>query len=172
MADVQGPGPDQSSDNVFTRKIGPLPMWGWMAIALLLALFYYLYKKNSSSGGGASASTVNTPGGVDSSLVPQFVNQNYAAPEPPEAPQMTTPVPTKTQTVNAFSWTDTGQKWSLNELAKHLGISPKALKPSNEAAVDAVQSPNKKMEKGAHFTYVKEPKGITTTSTNDKAVKA
>lgn len=172
MPDVQGPGPDRSSGNVFTRKIGPLPMWGWMAIALLVALFYYLYSKNKG-GAGASPSTVNTPGGVDASLVPQFVNQTYTNVTPPAAPPMSSPqVPTSTQTVNAFSWTDTGQKWSALELAKHLGISVKALKPSNEAGVDALANPNKVMEKGAKFTYVKEPKGITTTKTNDKAVKA
>lgn len=79
--------------NVFTRKLGPLPMWGWMAIALLLALFYYLYKKNqsgsSSSGATSSPSTVNTPGGVDASLVPQFVNQTYVENTPPAAPAAT-----------------------------------------------------------------------------------
>lgn len=77
--------------NVFTRKIGPLPMWAWMGIALLVAVFYYLYKKNQSgsSGSGAqSASTVNTPGGVDASLVPQFVNQTYVQNTPPSAPDV------------------------------------------------------------------------------------
>lgn len=93
MADVEAP---QSSGggNVFTRKIGPLPMWGWMAIALLVALFYYLYKKNqSSSGSGTGASSggaaANTPGGVDASLVPQFVNQTYVENTPPAAPNIT-----------------------------------------------------------------------------------
>jgi len=78
--------------NVFTRKIGPLPMWGWMAIALLFALFFYLWNKNKQSAGaasGSSPSTVNTPGGVDSSLVPQFVNQTYTYVQPPTAPNVT-----------------------------------------------------------------------------------
>lgn len=73
--------------NVFTRKMGPLPLWGWMVIALLLAVFYYLYKKHqNSSNYSSSPSTVNTPGGVDASLVPQFVNQTYVENTPPAAP--------------------------------------------------------------------------------------
>ena len=68
----------QGGGNVFTRKLGPLPMWAWMGIALALAIVYYLYKKHTSSStssqNSAQNSSVNTPGGVDASLVPQFVN--------------------------------------------------------------------------------------------------
>jgi LysM repeat protein len=74
--------------NVFTRKVGPLPMWGWMGIALLLAIGYYLIKKNKSNANAAPA-TNNSPGGVDSSLVPQFVNQVYNQETPPPAPNVT-----------------------------------------------------------------------------------
>lgn len=80
--------------NVFTRKIGPLPMWGWMGIALLVAVFYYMYRKNkqgtTGSGTGASSggAAANTPGGVDASLVPQFVNQTYVQGVPPSAPDV------------------------------------------------------------------------------------
>jgi hypothetical protein len=79
--------------NVFTRKMGPLPMWAWMAIMLVLAGGYYLIKgkgSSSSTTGSTSASTVDTPGGVDSSLVPQFVNQTYVQGAPPAAPAATT----------------------------------------------------------------------------------
>jgi hypothetical protein len=80
--------------NVFTRKLGPLPMWAWMGIALLVAVGYYLIRKqqsgaNNTSGASSSPSTVNTPGGVDSSLVPQFVNQTYTNVQPPTAPNVT-----------------------------------------------------------------------------------
>lgn len=71
--------------NVFTRKIGPLPMWAWMGIALLVAVAYYVIAKKNSTAAAASATT-NTPGGVDSSLIPQFVNQVYNQEEPPAAP--------------------------------------------------------------------------------------
>lgn len=76
--------------NVFTRKIGPLPMWGWMAIAGLLAIFYYLYKKNQASKTAANTTAAaNTTGSVDQSLVPQFVNQTYVEGTPPAAPNVT-----------------------------------------------------------------------------------
>lgn len=74
----------------FTRKMGPLPLWGWMAIIGVLVLMYSFYAKhkqdttaNQSTGG------VNSPGGVDASLVPQFVNQTYVQDTPPTAPSVT-----------------------------------------------------------------------------------
>jgi hypothetical protein len=89
--------PESSSGgNVFTRKLGPLPMWGWMAVVLLLAIAYYFMHKQASSsssgntsGAASSPSSLNTPGGVDSSLVPQFVNQVYNQETPPAAPNVT-----------------------------------------------------------------------------------
>jgi hypothetical protein len=67
-------------------------MWAWMGLALLVAVLYYMVKKKSSansSSASQSPSTVNTPGGVDSSLVPQFVNQVYNQETPPAAPNVT-----------------------------------------------------------------------------------
>jgi hypothetical protein len=87
--------------NVFTRKVGPLPMWVWMLIALTVAVGYYLIKKKSSAStvGTATGSGTSTAGagGVDASLVPQFVNQTYVNNTPPAAPAATsTPPPTTT----------------------------------------------------------------------------
>lgn len=84
-----------SGGNIFAKRYGPLPLWGWMAIALVLAAFYYLYKKNQNPANySSSPSSVNTPGGVDASLVPQFVNQTYVENAPPAAPA-TTPSPSR-----------------------------------------------------------------------------
>jgi hypothetical protein len=117
--------PERSSGgNAFTRKVGPLPLWGWMAIIAVVAFAYSYYKKSkaTSSAGTSTASTTtavgsnNTPGGVDSSLVPQFINQTYNQETPPAAPNVTvnntlpappvggtqpspTPAPTQTTTV-------------------------------------------------------------------------
>lgn len=88
MPDVNAPAP-KSGGNVFARKMGPLPMWAWMAVGLLIAILIYMYNKNKNNNGSASQSTVNTPGGVDSSLVPQFVNQVYDESVPPAAPNVT-----------------------------------------------------------------------------------
>lgn len=75
---------------VFTRKIGPLPMWGWMAIVGVLVLMYSFYaKQKQSSQANQSAGGVNSPGGVDASLVPQFINQTYDQDTPPTAPNVT-----------------------------------------------------------------------------------
>ena len=75
----------------FTRKAGPLPMWGWMAIVGVLVLVYAYYKKskNATAATTQSTATNNTPGGVDSSLVPQFINQTYTQETPPAAPNVT-----------------------------------------------------------------------------------
>lgn len=73
----------------FTRKIGPLPVWGWTAIVAGMFLLYSLYKGKKNNSQAQSASTVNQPGGVDASLVPQFINQTYDNDMPPAAPNVT-----------------------------------------------------------------------------------
>jgi hypothetical protein len=88
---VSETAPERSgSNNVWAKKYGPLPLWGWAAIVLGVLWLYSKYKSKNSSGANAqSASTVDQPGGVDSSLVPQFVNQVYDNDVPPSAPNIT-----------------------------------------------------------------------------------
>ena len=82
-----------ASKNFLTKKVGPLPMWAWMAIVLVLGVVYSMYKKQkaatTATTSGTAAGGVNSPGGVDSSLVPQFVNQVYNQEQPPAAPNIT-----------------------------------------------------------------------------------
>lgn len=85
----QPTAPARNSGNVFTRKIGPLPMWVWMLIILVAAGGYYLIRKGSSTSTSNNQASANTPGGVDASLVPQFVNQTYTNVQPPPAPNIT-----------------------------------------------------------------------------------
>lgn len=87
----QGESGGGGGGNFLTRKLGPLPTWGWMAIVLVLVVAYSFYKKQSSSNSSTAqtAATNNTPGGVDSSLVPQFINQTYTNETPPAAPNVT-----------------------------------------------------------------------------------
>jgi len=68
-------------------------MWGWMAIGGVLALLYSYYRKakgtTSNSTAAAQQAAGNAPGGVDASLVPQFINQTYENITPPPAPNVT-----------------------------------------------------------------------------------
>jgi LysM repeat protein len=66
----------------------------------VLIVLYEKYKtKTSTASTAQSASTVNQPGGVDSSLVPQFINQTYNQETPPNVTVNTTvPVTSGTDT--------------------------------------------------------------------------
>lgn len=65
MAAQTGPEP-AARGNVFTRKIGPLPMWGWVAIIVAGILAYRWWSnRNTSTTSSGSATTpavvVTTP---------------------------------------------------------------------------------------------------------------
>lgn len=75
--------------NVFTKQIGPLPMWGWMGVALAAALAYFFWHKNKAA--ATAASPTNTPATTNSSLIPQFVNQVYTGNAPPVEPPIVGP---------------------------------------------------------------------------------
>ena len=85
-------------ENVFTHKLGPLPMWGWVGIAaaVLVAWRVYSAKKNgtssSTSGSGTSgAGSSGLAGGASPYDIPQFVNQTYTTVTGPPAPSMAHP---------------------------------------------------------------------------------
>lgn len=64
--------------NVFTKKMGPLPLWGWMGVGLAIALAYTYYKQKNAKQ-PASAPTNTSAGTTNSNLIPQFVNQNFVS---------------------------------------------------------------------------------------------
>jgi len=74
----EAPARPARRENVFTRKIGPLPMWGWLAIVGGGIGAWALYSRKQA---GQTTAT-----GTSASQVPQFVNQTYVSPTPPMAP--------------------------------------------------------------------------------------
>lgn len=78
--------PARSGGNVFTRKLGPLPLWAWMGIGLAVGLGYYYWKQSmgAAKSGASSASGGQGTDTIDSGLVPQFVNQTYVQGSPPQ----------------------------------------------------------------------------------------
>lgn len=80
--------------NIFTRKLGPLPMWAWLLIGIALILGFVYYRSKTSA-----ASPSQTPTGTDASQVPQFVNQTYTTVQPPSTTgqiESFPPIPTGT----------------------------------------------------------------------------
>jgi hypothetical protein len=84
VADTDAP----KGTNVFTRHIGPLPMWAWVAIIAVPLLVYGLYSKNKAAASTSAASTGTTASTTGAAQVPQFVNQTYTSTTPPAAPVM------------------------------------------------------------------------------------
>lgn len=77
--------------SVFTRKLGPLPVWAWMGIALGVALAYSLWRKNKAS----ATANANTATSTPADQTPPFIIQNYTTfPPGPGAPAQTPTTPT------------------------------------------------------------------------------
>lgn len=95
-APAKAPGGGKK-ENVFTHKLGPLPMWGWVGIAAAVLVAWRLYsaKKNGSStstnSGTAGNGSAGLAGGASPYDIPQFVNQTYTTVTGPPAPTYTHP---------------------------------------------------------------------------------
>lgn len=82
----------EAGTSPFTKKLGPLPMWAWMAIALALAVVYSQYQKNKAAATTTSAtSAAATTGTTPADQIPPFIIQNYtgqgvAGPAGPQGP--------------------------------------------------------------------------------------
>lgn len=70
-----------------SKRYGPLPAWAWLVLAfvLLLGVAYWRSRNNANTAAGSSAGTTN------SADIPQFVNQVFTNPAPPEEPEPTKP---------------------------------------------------------------------------------
>jgi hypothetical protein len=86
-------------ENVFTHKIGPLPMWGWLAIVGGALVAWRVYASKNAATAAAQQGTTTNPS-TPSDQVPQFVNQTYTTVTAPSATAATaaphtrpTPVP-------------------------------------------------------------------------------
>ena len=80
--------------NVFTQKLGPLPMWAWVAIAAGILIVWRVYAGKQSQ--AAQQSTAATGTGADQ--VPYFINQVYTGTTPPSAPATGTTAPARAST--------------------------------------------------------------------------
>jgi hypothetical protein len=125
--------PPRGRGNLFTRKLGPLPTWAWMAIGLALILGYAYYKSKTTTASSGTAT------GTDASQVPQFVNQTYTSVSPPSAPVAApatassgssgnTHVPLKREPGGKAR---VGSEADLYNLAKQVGVSEQALVRAN-----------------------------------------
>jgi nucleoid-associated protein YgaU len=84
--------PATPSKDFLEQKAGPLPVWAWAAIGLVLAYLYSKYRTSKTASSTTGAATTSTPAGEPSSGSPYFVIE--------DSPTFThsSPVPTSTTT--------------------------------------------------------------------------
>jgi hypothetical protein len=66
-AERRAPGPraeegGQKGANFFTKKVGPLPMWTWLALGSLAIYYYYKNKSSTSTSATSQQPSTTTPG--------------------------------------------------------------------------------------------------------------
>jgi LysM repeat protein len=74
------------SGNIFLRKIGPMPLWGWMGVILGVVLVYYFWRQNKAkdkNNNNSNAGSSTEQGSSSANDIPQFVNQTYTTVLPP-----------------------------------------------------------------------------------------
>lgn len=132
------------SGSPFTKKVGPLPLWGWMGIGLALALGYYVWQKNKASSASSNTASTSTENGTTepADQVPPYIIQNYSTDVNaqtvgptttnvnPTAPATPPPPPTNTTRPTSIvaSGTDTGD---INKIAQAYGLTEKELIAAN-----------------------------------------
>lgn len=145
----------------FRKKLGPLPMWGWIAVIGGGLVAWRVWHDRKA---GAAASSTGTATSIDtSSQVPQFVNQTYTTVTPPvvQPPPpviIRTPGPRPPEQLTR-TWESLGGSTYAQVAQRLLGNPDVAnLHPANAAAKNWVEKVYAKnhhaiMPKGLLFTY-------------------
>ena len=80
-------GGDGGSSSPFLRKLGPLPVWAWMLIALGVAVAVSAWRKNkAASTAAATTAQTNAAAAAGAAQTPPFVIQNYTTTAPGGGP--------------------------------------------------------------------------------------
>jgi hypothetical protein len=74
-----GPPPGPQRENVFTRRIGPLPMWVWLVIVAAVVLLYIVWSSSKNKQGG-TASGQQQQGGFGRALLPEVILERLPGP--------------------------------------------------------------------------------------------
>jgi hypothetical protein len=81
------PAAPARKENVFTNKIGPLPMWAWVAVVAAALVAWRLWSSKNAAAQQQPTTIPSTP----ADQVPQFVNQTYVTTTPPNTPATSPP---------------------------------------------------------------------------------
>lgn len=111
--------------NVFTNKIGPLPMWAWVGIAAGILVVWRFYSAKNSASSTASTAAQSTA----ANTVPQFVNQTYTTLTAPSVPAASTGTTTDTSTPGGATGTSTPDGWASLLAASGAPAPPPAASP-------------------------------------------
>lgn len=76
------PGEPPRRENVFTRKLGPLPMWVWLVIVAAIILLYVIWSSSKKKQPAASSGQ-QQQGGFGRALLPEVILERI--PGPPHA---------------------------------------------------------------------------------------
>jgi hypothetical protein len=152
-----------SKFGLFTEKIGPLPMWAWVAIIAVVLIGWRVWK--SRQAGSASTASSASSDTTAADTVPQFVNQTYVSATPPVQgtpgpagpPGAPAPAPKPAQLTR--TWDSLGGSTYAQVAQRLLGNTDVAsLHPADAATQKWVsqvyaKNHNAKMPKGLKFTY-------------------
>ena len=76
MAPASKPPAGKGGGSFFTNKVGPLPMWGWIAVAVVGVI---IYRKVSGSGSGSSSTSGTTSASDQAALLNSQAAADYAS---------------------------------------------------------------------------------------------
>ena len=125
--------PAARRENVFTHKIGPLPMWAWLAIIAAALVGWRLYSSRNAATQAQQQGATTTPS-TPADQVPQFVNQTYVNTTAPAAQDTGTATPAPVPTNPAPVGSSTQPKPTTTLPGKWHYPAPTGLTVVNQAA--------------------------------------
>ena len=146
--------PPAGGSNVFQRKFGPLPGWGWMALAGVAAAGYLWYRNRQGASAADAGAASDTSGAVGDDVQGQLATiqtelQNLQGEESTEG--STTPASSGTGKTPAPTRHESTGKESLNQIAKSRNTSVAHIVAVSEA------SPENKANLAKLLAWAKHP---------------
>lgn len=146
---ISDPQQATGGGSLLTRKLGPLPTWGWLAIVTVVFAAFYLYQKHKQSQNAQNSSTGTSPT-MGEAFVPDIVIQNE---QPPSGPPPKRPPKPKPEPDQDSGWKEitVERDQTFAEMARDYHWTPatiRAIAQANQIAGKGQLRPGTKLHKG------------------------
>ena len=153
------PGGPKAPGTGFAKKIGPLPLWGWVTLAAAGGVGYLWWRRHHAAASSTASTATTTPTSTDTGVNADAASVLQSEIEQLQGAQSVSATTTTTQGTTGHKAVAANGKESLNKIAAANGSSAAAIAEYTLANKKNISAALRKYLTGGNY-QARVPKGL------------